>query len=113
MRALLLLLMITQAMACSTPTVLANQTLVNPGQSTDEVIKILGSPGDKQFNGKYEVWQYCAVTNGFDSYVKHFILWFYDGKLLSMSTYPGESGSTDCNTSFKTINWKNAPEPPK
>ena len=36
---------------------LMNDSLkINPGQSKDEVTKILGAPGNRQFNGKDEAW---------------------------------------------------------
>jgi len=82
------------------------QNFISPGQSRDEVINILGIPGNKQFNGKDEAWQYCQNGLITDSYV---VVWFYDGKVTGMNSY-NSTASGNCPLYFRTVNWQNAPD---
>ncbi len=82
------------------------QNLLSPGQTREEVTKILGVPGNKQFEGKNEAWQYCQTGFSSDSFV---IVWFFDGKVTGMNTY-NNSGTGSCTKFFRTINWQNAPD---
>jgi hypothetical protein len=43
---------------CSAPSQLMKKSLmINAGQTKEEVLKIIGNPGNRQFKGKDEAWQ--------------------------------------------------------
>lgn len=82
------------------------QNYISSGQTKEEVINILGLPGNKQFKGKNEAWQYCQTGFSADLYV---IVWFYNGTVTGMNTYNGY-GVGSCTEFFNNINWEDAPD---
>jgi hypothetical protein len=52
---------------------------VNPGDDKDRVMVVMGSPGDRQFQGDHEVWQYCqaGARSGYHDYR---MVWSYHGE---------------------------------
>ena len=82
--------------------------LIAPGMSKKEVLGILDAPGNRQFKGKDEAWQYCQ-TSVWGTTDKYAVVWFFDGKVTGMNTYQ-QSGIGMCETFFKTVNWENAPD---
>lgn len=100
------LFFLTALISCGTIGLSTKQNRISPGQSGDEVINILGIPGNKQFQGKDEAWQYCQTGFSSDLYV---VIWFYDGKVTGMKTYNGY-GSGSCAQGFRSVNWLDAPD---
>lgn len=82
--------------------------LVNPGMDKEKVLEILGTPGNRQFKGKDEAWQYCQ-TSVWGTTDKFVVIWFYDGKVTGMNTYT-QSQVGMCDSFFKTVNWEDAPD---
>ena len=35
---------------------------VDPGMNKEQVLNLLGAPGDRQFEGAQEAWQYCKTS---------------------------------------------------
>lgn len=102
------LFILTTFISCGATQVLSNkQNQISFGQSQDEVVNILGIPGNKQFQGKDEAWQYCKTGFTSDSFV---VVWFYDGKVTGLSSYGGYYGEGNCAKFFKTVNWQDAPD---
>jgi len=100
------LVCLTALISCGTIGLTTKQNLISPGQSGDEVINILGTPGNKQFQGKDEAWQYCHTGFSSDLYV---IVWLHDGKVTGMKTYNGYV-SGPCAKGFRSIDWQDAPD---
>jgi outer membrane protein assembly factor BamE (lipoprotein component of BamABCDE complex) len=40
-----------------------NSLKVNPGMDRNEVLEIMGTPGNRQFNETREAWQYCDLKS--------------------------------------------------
>jgi hypothetical protein len=80
---------------------------INYGMSKADVFKIMGNPGNRQFMGKDEAWQYCAT--GGDGGDTFYIIWFYDGKVTGVSSYQQREGIGMCDKFYKTINWEDKP----
>ena len=87
-------------------TVSTKQVLINPGQTKEEVASIMGAPGNRQFMGSKEAWQYCSAGMFADDYV---LIWFEDGHVIGMNTY-GNDKEGSCSSFYKNINWKEAPD---
>ena len=69
----------------------------------------MGTPKDRQFQGKSEAWQYCATDySGFgaDQYI---VVWFYEGKVFGMTSYKNHMVG-NCESFFRTIKWEDAPD---
>jgi hypothetical protein len=95
---------------CVAPHIVMSKSIgINQGQSKDEVLKIMGNPGNRQFKGNNEAWQWCETDQvGFsgDDYV---VVWFYDGKVTGVTTYKNTQIG-NCEMFFRTINWEDAPD---
>lgn len=103
-----IILSISVLTCCTTTQGLSyKQNNISSGQSKNDVMNILGMPGNKQFNGKNEAWQYCSTGLFTDNYV---VVWFYDGTVTGMTTYSQSYGNGNCNKFFKSINWNDAPD---
>jgi len=83
--------------------------LINLGDTNDQVLKIMGPPDDRQFNGKNEAWQYCQTGAGF-GYHDYRVFWFYDGKVTGVNSYKSSRPASSCVTDIKPINWDEAPD---
>jgi len=80
--------------------------LITPGMSKQDVIDIMGYPGNNQFNGNNEAWQYHR--NGFwQGYDKIFIVWFYKGYVTGLTTY---DMPTTGAAVYKSIRWEERPD---
>lgn len=78
---------------------------INPGDTPDQVISIMGPPEDRQTNGQQEAWQYCSDGSINGMYV---IVWFKEARVLGTSNYSKPVWGT-CNTGFNTVRWEQAP----
>lgn len=83
--------------------------LINPGDSKDAVIKVMGIPGDRQFRGQQEAWQYCITGAGF-GYHDYRIIWFEQGRVTGITSYKNGAPGVSCKSQFTAIHWENAPD---
>jgi len=83
--------------------------LINLGDTKEQVLKVMGSPDDRQFKGKNEAWQYCQTGAGF-GYHDYRVFWFYDGKVTGVNSYKSSRPASSCVTDIKPINWDEAPD---
>jgi hypothetical protein len=83
--------------------------LINPGDDKQKVLSIMGPPGDRQFRGKHEAWQYGKTGAGF-GYHDFRIIWFYDGKVTGITSYKDYTPATSASAHFKPIRWEDAPD---
>lgn len=81
--------------------------MIDPGDSKEKVVKLIGAPYDRQFQGNKEAWQYCVSGAGI-GYNDHKIVWFTDKKVTGITTY--RSHRTGCTGYVKTIEWEEAPD---
>jgi len=78
---------------------------INLGDTKETVLAIMGPPGDRQFNGKDEAWQYVGRTGGV-FYQDFRVIWFYDGKVTgTTSSYSPDPAAPH----FKPVRWEDAP----
>lgn len=77
---------------------------VNPGDTQAAVTAAMGAPGDRQFNGNIEVWQYCQTGAGF-GYHDFRQVWFRDGRVVSVSSYKDHSAAMSCSGNFRPVDW--------
>ncbi len=82
---------------------------VNPGDSGETVRSIMGEPGDRQFEGKNEAWQYGQTGAGF-GYHDFRIIWFYDGQVTGMTSYKDYTPASSASAHFKPVRWEDAPD---
>lgn len=79
--------------------------LINPGMPKAGVADILGAPGNRQFDGKNEAWQYKGYGMMEDDL---HVVWFYDGVVVG---YTAESSKDlPFGYDYKRINWEDAPD---
>ena len=86
-----------------------NSLNISHGQTKQEVLKFLGPPGNRQFQGKHEAWQWCETDySGFagDDYL---IVWFFESKVTGISTYKNTLYGS-CEKFYRTIRWEDAPD---
>lgn len=83
--------------------------LVNPGDSKEAVTKVMGVPGDRQFQGQQEAWQYCITGAGF-GYHDYRIVWFAHGAVTGITSYKSSAAGVSCKSQFKPIRWEDAPD---
>lgn len=89
--------------ACSTT--VKKAVLVNPSDSTQQVLALMGSPDDRQFRGKDEAWTYSAARFG---YAEYRVVWFYDSRVTGVTSYR-QSGRT-ADGGIRQINWESRPD---
>jgi len=103
------LLIISFFFALSGCGTLAKKTvLINHGDDKAKVLEVMGPPGDRQFKGRNEAWQYCETDAGI-SYDDFRIVWFYDERVTGLTSYK-QSEFGVCSAFFKSIRWENAPD---
>lgn len=83
--------------------------LINPGDTKERVLQDMGPPGDRQFRGKDEAWQYGQTGAGF-GYHDFRIVWFYDGKVTGLTSYKDHTPASSAASHFKPIRWEDAPD---
>ncbi|WP_159064963.1 hypothetical protein [Thaumasiovibrio subtropicus] len=83
-------------------------SLIEYGDEQQQVIMMLGEPGDRQFNGRYEVYQYCTVGAGIGT-TRFDMVWFYDGKVTAISDYELANARV-CERHYRDVDWLQAPE---
>lgn len=86
----------------------SSHVLIDNGMSKKEVLEVMGAPGDRQFSGDDEAWQYCANSYGLEPH-QYVIIWFYKGRVTGINSYKS-SYMGFCQGAFKTIRWQEAPD---
>ena len=84
-------------------------SLINPGDTKENVLSMMGPPGDRQFRGKDEAWQYGKTGAGF-GYHDFRIIWFYDGKVTGITSYKDKTPASSAAAHFKPIRWDDVPD---
>lgn len=96
--------------SCGGQALLNKSMMVERGYEKQQVLDLLGPPGDRQFNGDDEAWQYCRTGMSTDQFV---VVWFFHGKVTGITTYKLGSNAGyigDCSQGFKTVRWEDAPD---
>lgn len=83
--------------------------LINPGDTKEKVLAVMGAPGDRQFRGRDEAWQYGQTGAGFGCHDFR-VVWFYDGKVTGLNSYKDYTPASSAAAHFKPIRWENAPD---
>jgi len=83
--------------------------LVSNGDTKADVIKVMGTPDDRQLKASNEAWQYCQTGAGF-GYHDYRVFWFYNGKVTGINSYKSSRPASSCMTDIKRINWEDAPD---
>ena len=96
---------------CACGTLEKKAALINRGDTTEQVRTIMGPPGDRQFRGKDEAWQYGQTGAGF-GYDDFRLIWFYNGKVTGIESFKNYTPATPASAHFKHIDWSLAPSHP-
>lgn len=80
---------------------------LNPGDSRERVVEVMGAPQDRQFNGNEEALQWCETGSSSDLYT---VVWLTDNKVTTVSNYTRRDHFGSCTNSFKQINWSSSPD---
>ena len=98
------------AAGCGTGNIkgMENSSSVEPGDSKQDVIAKLGEPGDRQFSGTDEAWQYCRTNFRSSDYR---VIWFANGRVTGLNTYTNsDTAGSLCGSHFRQVNWHDAPD---
>jgi hypothetical protein len=93
--------------ACATQPLTKKTLLIEPGMSKDDVLSVMGSPGNRQFKGNKEAWQYCQTGWSADEYI---LIWLVDGTVAQTQTYANTEHGGLCTSFFRTVDWEEAPD---
>ncbi len=80
----------------------AKSARINPGQSKEDIMAILGPPGNRQFNMQQEAWQYCSTGFSADYFL---VVWFNQGIVTGMKTYSIYDQFGHCSSFYREVNW--------
>ncbi len=99
-----LLLSLCTLTACSSqPKTLQDRiVLINQGMVREQVLEILGAPGNRSFNSNLEALQYCETNNHTDFYVT---LLLKDGTVRTMNTSNTSYADGLCRSRFTPVDW--------
>ncbi|MFT3753967.1 MAG: hypothetical protein QM800_14175 [Paludibacter sp.] len=89
--------------------ILKNQSKIEVGMSKDDVVRILGTPCNIQFDGENEALQYCYTT-AYDEklYMSHYVvIWLSNAAVTGLTTY-NDTSSDFCINSFQSVYWENS-----
>ena len=100
------LIVITVLFISSCANVATKSIDLEPGMSKTQLTSLLGRPGDRQFSGNVEAWQYCDTGFAKDEYL---IVWLANGKVVETQRYENSYSIGMCS-SYTTINWEDAPD---
>lgn len=73
--------------------------LIEQGMTKNEVLKILGEPSDRQFEGTEESWRYINSLGGTTTSTQYYIVWFDNNIVTSLTTYNEPLPNTQNNNS--------------
>ncbi|CAL4869882.1 hypothetical protein MMA231_04174 (plasmid) [Asticcacaulis sp. MM231] len=78
------------------------------GQNKTDVSLIMGAPGNREFKGNQEAWQYCGRSGMANKYI---VIYFTYGKVEKLATY-SQTWVGNCDDHYKPITWEK-PQPQK
>ncbi len=112
MKGIRLLVLLSVVLAgCSTTGSVSNlqgkSMEIRPGVTKDEVVEILGMPGDRSFRGAAEAWQYCSTGFSQDKYIT---VWFLEDVVEGLTTYTRTDAFGTCAQTFTSVDWGQAPD---
>lgn len=81
--------------------------LLNVGDSKELVLEVMGTPVDRQINGRQEAWQYCVSGAGF-GWNDHKIIWLNAGRVTGINSY--RSHVSGCSGGIQPVRWESAPD---
>jgi hypothetical protein len=84
-------------------------SLLNLGDTKQQVLGVMGPPDDRQFKGDDEAWQYCQTGAGF-GYHDYRTIWFKAGRITGINSYKSARPGSSCATDIKPIRWEEAPD---
>ena len=102
------LLLVLMLSACRTMELEKKTILLNPGDSNAKVLEVMGPPKDRQFQGDYEVWQYCITGAGF-CYHDYRAIWIRNGRVTGIASYKDSTPASRCEGHFRTLRVEDAP----
>ena len=82
---------------------------IEPGTTRAAVLKIMGSPQDRSFQGQRdEALQYCrtGIVSASDEYLT---IWLRDGRVYGMTTYTQKGHIGSCRGNMRHVDWGQAP----
>ena len=82
--------------------------LINPGDTRERVIEIMGPPGDRQFRDKTKHGNMARPARASATTILE-IVWFYDGKVTGLTSYKDRTPASVAAAHFKPIRWKMRP----
>ena len=103
-----IILIATGLLLCSCKVLERKAILINPGDSREKVTSILGNPGDRQFRGNVEAWQYGETGAGF-GYHDYRLIWFRNGRVTGIESYKSYVPATAASAHFRDIEWNREP----
>lgn len=80
---------------------------ISPGTTKQEVLALLGTPGDRSFKGKAEAWQYCSTGFSQDQYMT---IWLFEDVVHGMTSYTRGDAFGVCTQTFTGVDWGQAPD---
>ena len=85
--------------------------VVSPGDSSAQVLSLMGPPVLRQSRGLDEAWQYKQTKSNYaqDEYQ---VIWFYRGMVTATTTYTNDENFNGNNANYKEIRWEDAPAHP-
>jgi hypothetical protein len=108
MRPIVVVLVLLVVGCASNSASLRRAQMLEPGASKADVRRRLGEPGDRQFSGRQEAWQYCSTDYsglGADDFR---VVWFMDGAVSGITSYKSRILGS-CEDNFRSIRWEEAP----
>jgi hypothetical protein len=107
MKKILTLILISSTLMIASCANVATKSLdLEPGMSKSQLKSLMGTPGDRQFSGNVEAWQYCDTGMMKDEYL---IVWLANNQVVETQRYENAYSIGMCS-SYKTINWEDAPD---
>lgn len=77
---------------------------VTVGDSKSKVLSIMGNPGNRQFSGTNEAWQYCQTDIWGMSGDDYIVVWFRNGNVSAVTSYKNTNYG-DCSMFYREIDW--------
>jgi hypothetical protein len=105
----LLVAVVAALVSCRTMELENKAILVNRGDEKAQVLKVMGTPQDRQFLADYEVWQYCITGAGF-GYHDFRAIWFRPDNVIGITSYKDNTPASSCRGHFRTLRVQDAPD---
>lgn len=80
---------------------------ITPGQTREEVVALLGTPGARSFRGEAEALTYCNGVE-FSAHDDYKTIWLLQGRVVALTSSNGGASILDCSA-YPEIDWGQAP----